>query len=115
MILRPSDRHNGIPYTDKITSLYWIRARVELSTRGPILSKHKKDYGPTPKVQHGVELTGKPCEQWPKGQPLALQPVEEHEIQNMLDQNIIAPSNSPIASPVVLVKKFDGSYCFCVD
>ena len=78
MILRPSDRHNGIPYTDKITYLYWIRALVELSTRGPILSK--KDYGPTQEVQHGVELTGKPREQWPKGQSLALQPVEEHEI-----------------------------------
>ena len=33
----------------------------------------------------------------------------------MLDQNIIAPSNSPIATPVILVKKSDGSYCFCVD
>ena len=29
-ILRPSYLHNGISYTDKMTSLYWIRAQVVL-------------------------------------------------------------------------------------
>ena len=28
MILRPSYLHNGISYTGKTTSLYWIRAQV---------------------------------------------------------------------------------------
>ena len=28
MILRPSYLHNGITYTDKMTSLYWIRTQV---------------------------------------------------------------------------------------
>ena len=30
-ILRPSYLHNGISYTDKMTSLYWIRAQAEIS------------------------------------------------------------------------------------
>ena len=28
MILQPSYLHNGIPYTGKTTSLYWIEAQV---------------------------------------------------------------------------------------
>ena len=40
--------------------------------------------------------------------------IERH-ISNMLDQNIIQVSASPWSSPVVLVKKKDGTTRFCVD
>ena len=37
------------------------------------------------------------------------------QVQQMLASNVIRPSNSPWASPVVMVRKKDGSLRFCVD
>lgn len=46
---------------------------------------------------------------------LALKDEIEKQLADMLHQGIIKPSVSPYASPVLLVRKKDGSWRFCVD
>ena len=47
--------------------------------------------------------------------PLLKQEVVKEHIDNMLRENVIRKSNSPYASPVLLVPKSDGTTRFCVD
>ena len=39
----------------------------------------------------------------------------QDEIREMLDKGVIETSDSPWSSPIVLVKKKDGSIHFCTD
>ena len=48
-------------------------------------------------------------------QPRALQDAIDTEVQQMLPNGVIQPSFSPWSSPVIMVKKQDGFWRFCVD
>ena len=39
----------------------------------------------------------------------------ERQCTTMLEQGIIRPSTSPLSASVLLVKKMDGSWCFCIN
>ena len=73
-------------------------------------------FGRTSIMQHRI-VTGesKPIKQAPRRLPLHLKEKAEEEIEKMLSKGIIEPSSSPWSSPVVLVKKKDGTIRFCID
>ncbi|GBL97397.1 hypothetical protein AVEN_170507-1 [Araneus ventricosus] len=56
-----------------------------------------------------------PIKQYPRRLPLAKQEEAERLVKEMVDNGIIEESSGPWASPIVLVKKKDGSTRFCVD
>ena len=80
-----------------------------------MFSQCDDDLGNTPLLQHGIETNGPPLHQPYRRQNPAVRREEMAQVQQMLFSNIIRPSNSPWASPVVMVRKKDGSLRFCVD
>ena len=66
--------------------------------------------------EHSIELTSStPVYSRPYPVPYAMREVVESEIQTMLFMGIIEPSTASYASPVVLVRKPDGSNRVCID
>ena len=80
-----------------------------------VFSQGEDDLGCTLLLEHTIERHGPPLRQPYWRQNPAVRWEEMVQIQQMLPSDIICPSNSPWASPVVMVKKKDGSLRFCVD
>jgi len=90
---------------------------------GDLLNSHKiafmeksEKVPTTTKVMHRID-TGNAV---PIAQPPYRKSVKEQEridilIDDMLQQGIVSPSNSPWCSPIVLVPKPNGKWRFCVD
>ncbi len=81
-----------------------------------VFAANDTDLGRTDLVQHNID-TGDalPIRQPPRRMPIAQQADCEVEIQSMLAKGVIERGQSPWASPVVLVRKKDGSLRFYVD
>ena len=74
------------------------------------------ELGVTDLVTHSINTSDHPPIRQPvRRTPFSLRKTVEELTQEMLDQDVIQPSHSPWASPIVLVKKPDGSMRFCVD
>ena len=93
-------------------------ARVQyfLRQRKSVFSLHDNDLGHTTAVQHEIKLTNdKPFKERHRRIPPAQYDEVRKLIREMLDAGAIRESHSPWASPVVLVRKKDGSLRFCID
>ena len=80
-----------------------------------VFSQGADDLGCTPLLEHTIETHGPPLRQPYRRQNPAVRREEMAHVQQMLASDVIRPSNSPWVSPVVMVKKKDGSLRFCLD
>lgn len=81
-----------------------------------VFAKDDNDLGETSLVSHHIDTgDAHPIKQRPYSIPFAQKEEVRKQIKSMLEKEVIRPSSSPWGSPVVLVKKADGSYRFCID
>ena len=81
-----------------------------------VFSKGPQDLGRTDVIQHHINTQdAAPIHQPPRRLPLAKQHEATKVIEEMKRDGVIEPSVSPLAAPIVLVRKKDGSTRFCVD
>ena len=92
------------------------RLRSLLQTVGDVISVGDGDLGRTSMLRHKID-TGNtlPIRQQSRRLPFHQRGVVKDMIDGMLQQGIIEPSEGAWASPVVLARKKDGSFRFCVD
>ena len=81
-----------------------------------LFSVDEEERGETDLIQLSID-TGEasPIKQPARRMPYAARQEVARHIQKMQEANIIQPSSSPWSSPIVLVKKKDGTLRFCVD
>lgn len=85
------------------------------SNRGAFM-REDKVLGRCDRYLHDID-TGDalPIKQRPYRLPIHKREEVDRQVRDMLSQGIIEPSDSPWASPLVLVEKRDGTMRFCID
>ena len=80
-----------------------------------VFSREGQPISSTSLVEHEIHTTG-PAIRLPfRRQNPVIRDIEQQQVKEMLRDEVIRPSTSPWASPVVMVKKKDGTMRFCVD
>ncbi|KAL0148221.1 hypothetical protein M9458_056453, partial [Cirrhinus mrigala] len=94
----------------------WAQLKNLLTEFADIFSSHSHDYGKTNLFTHSINTgDAAPIKLCPYRTSSATQAVLQQEVSKLLDHNIIEESYSPWSALVVLVRKKDGTYRFCVD
>ena len=87
-----------------------------LTEYADVFATSEEDLGRTEKVQHRINTgSSAPIRQQVRRIPPAKRQETRKLLKEMLERDVIQPTNSPWASPIVLVQKKDGSTRFCVD
>ena len=71
--------------------------------------------GQTPVVKHSILTEGPPVRQKLQTISEVLKVVVDAEVTSMLEQGVVKLSSSPWSLPIMMVRKKDGSWQFCVD
>ena len=121
----PGESRTGLP--PHLESLYARSATHLSSEQGEMLrhflaeyadlfSNGPGDLGRTDLVKHHIDTgDSQPIRQPPRRLPLEKNKEAIQVVETLQEQGLIEPSDSPWASPVVLVRKKNGNWRFCVD
>ncbi len=119
--LSPSDRAafdpNLIDFGESPVSEEWKgRLRQKMADRAHVFSTHEWDVGLATGVEHHIRMSDpRPFrERSRRLAPADIEDVRKH-LQEMLKAGIIKESRSPYASPIVIVRKKNGSIRMCID
>ena len=113
----------GIEFYETTDTEYQINPNITVSQKLELIKLLSvfKDVirdkpGVTNTLSHDIRLTSKiPIRSKSYPVPVNLIATFNEEIDKMLAMDIIEPSVSPYCSPVILIKKVDGSWRLCID
>ncbi|GFR93145.1 zinc finger protein [Elysia marginata] len=104
---------NDLQYGDQLTPDQRRQLEEIASSYSSIFSDRP---GTVSTEEHRIEMTSStPVRQRPYPVPYAMRQTLRDELRKMEDLKIIRKSSSPYSSPVVVVKKKDGSNRVCID
>ena len=81
-----------------------------------VFSKDNYDLGRTHLIEHTIDTgDSNPIRQAPRRQNPEAAAAADQIVEELLVHKLIEPSQSPWASPIVMVKRKDGRYRMCID
>ena len=99
-----------------VTAEYKTQLKDLLTEYKDIISSDELDLGRTELVEHRIDTgDARPVRQTLRRSPAAYAHIIDEQLETLMKQGIIEPTNSEWSSNVVLVKKKDQSWRFCVD
>ncbi|KAE9346821.1 hypothetical protein PF008_g8105 [Phytophthora fragariae] len=113
----PSDKGAEADFSDsKLSSEQKALFQDELNDFSDLFVESSKKPGRTDLLKFEIDTgDNRPIKQQPYRVSGAEGEVMEAEVEEYLDLGLIRPSNSPWASPVLMIRKPDGGIRFCID
>jgi len=101
---------------DHLSNEHKIKVKHVLKEYKSLFSAHKLDLGLAQSFTHHIDTgNNSPISGPIRRVPISLENKVDNLIQNLLDEGIIRPSDSPWCAPIVAVAKKDGSVRLCID
>ena len=109
----PSENYRDIQYSPHLSSQQLKEAKDLVQEYQDIFTDKP---GSTTMEEHKIELTTEePVKQRPYPLPYSMREIVKKEVDQMWKDGIIERTDSAYASPIVMVKKPDGTYRLCID